>query len=148
MKTYIIIILCFFNSSACNISKNDKPKSGYDVNKLEGRWELEYIISPTTPFEKLYVTNKPFIEFNVTNKKISGINSCNHFGGELVIQDSSIDLSGPIAVTEMYCPDQAEGEMFFNNVLSKVNSWKVTDSLLFFMSRDSILMRFVKKPKA
>lgn len=149
MKTFLAFLLSVCLLSVCESTKknNSNNTTGYDINKLGGTWQMEYISAPKITFEELYPANKPFIKFDVANKRISGRTSCNHFSGALVTKDSTIDFSGPILMTEMYCPGSGEGESVFITALTKVNSWKVDDSTLFFMSGDTMTMRFVKRPK-
>lgn len=147
MKTFLAVFLAALSLSACENTKNSNGGNEvkYDINKLEGTWKLEYILSPKNSFEELYPASKPFIKFEVAGKKMSGTTSCNSFSGSLVTKDSTIDFSGPIAMTEMYCPDSPNGETVFTETLTLVTSYKIEDSTLFLMSGDTMTMRFVKQ---
>ena len=143
MKTFMALLLSVCLLSACESTKNNNGTTAYDINKLEGTWELEYISAPNITFESLYPATRPFIKFDIANKTLGGRTSCNHFSKPLVTKDSLIDFSGPIMMTKMYCP--GEGEPTFVNVLTKVTSYKVDDNTLHFMTGDTLKMRFVKK---
>jgi heat shock protein HslJ len=143
MKIFIPLLCAGLFLSACKSTKNNNGTGpSHDVNKLEGTWELRYINSVAS-LQQLYPVSKPFIKFDVANKKISGRTGCNSFGGALVTKDSTIDFSGPIAMTRMFC--QGQGEPVFTEKLYKVYTFNIQDSTLEFLAGDTLAMRFVKK---
>jgi heat shock protein HslJ len=50
------------------------------------------------------------LTFNSVN--LSGSDGCNHFGGLYHIKDGSLVLDGPLAMTEMACPEMEQGAVF------------------------------------
>ncbi|BFM41615.1 hypothetical protein CFS9_02560 [Flavobacterium sp. CFS9] len=129
---------------SCNCSKGVK---GDNASKLEGNWELNYISGSGVDFDALYPNNKPTINFNLTEKRVSGNNGCNSFNGALVVTGSKIDLTHPMATTKKMCPQAQEGERLFMGTLPKITSYDITDEgkTLHFISADIALMRFTRK---
>jgi len=121
-----------------------KPLKPSNYTKLEGSWELNYISGPRIAFEGLYPERKPVISFDLTEKRVSGNNSCNSFNGPLNADDVKISFNEPMAVTKMACP--GEGERVFMETLRTVTSYDVTEgTTLNFISGDIAVMRFTKK---
>ncbi|MBC8112710.1 MAG: META domain-containing protein [Verrucomicrobia bacterium] len=111
--------------------------------KLNGTWELNYILGRKIAFEGLYPDKKPIITFDVSNKKISGNTGCNNFNGKLNVVGNKISFAEPMAMTRMIC--QGEGEKAFLEVLKSVDSYSVDENTLTFIMGDIATMRFVKK---
>lgn len=114
------------------------------LSQLSGSWELNYISGPRIAFNGLYPGKKPTINFDITQKKVSGNSSCNSFSGDLVADDTTINFTGPMISTKMACP--GEGEATFFEMLKKVNTYSISaDTTLSFMMGDIAVMRFSKK---
>lgn len=114
------------------------------LSQLNGSWELNYISGPRIAFNGLYPGKKPVINFDITQKRVSGNSSCNSFSGELVADDTTVNFTGPMMSTKMACP--GEGEATFFEMLKKVNRYAVSsDTTLNFMMGDIAVMRFSKK---
>ena len=116
------------------------------LSQLAGVWELNYVSGPRMAFNGLYPAKKPFLEFNTREKKFSGNTSCNSFSGTLVADDTMINFSENFLMTKMACP--GEGEATFVENLKKVSAYSVgSDTTLYFMMGDIVIMRFTKKPQ-
>jgi heat shock protein HslJ len=114
--------------------------------QLSGLWELNYVSGPRMAFNGLYPAQKPFIEFNTREKKFNGSTSCNSFSGALTADDAMINFSESFVMTKMACP--GEGEAIFVETLKKVNTYSIgSDTTLYFMMGDIVIMRFIKKEK-
>ena len=114
------------------------------LSQLNGSWELNYISGPRIAFNGLYPAKKPTINFDITQKKVSGHSSCNSFSGDLVADDTTVNFTGPMVSTKMACP--GEGEATFFEMLKKVNTYSITnDTTLNFRMGDIAVMRFTKK---
>ncbi len=108
---------------------------------LNGTWELNYISGPRIAFDGLYPDKKPFITFDVANKKINGNTSCNNFNGPFKADGATIDFTSPLAMTRMFC--QGEGEATFVKTLEKVTSWSIPEeNTLNLIMGDIAVMRF------
>ncbi len=128
---------------ACHSAKTVSAAAA-DASKLEGSWELNYILSPGASFDSLYSAKKPVIQFDIANNKVFGNTGCNNFNGPLKIDGNKIDFTQPMAMTWMMCP--GNGENVFIETLKKVNRWALSgDNMLTFISGDIAVMRFVKK---
>lgn len=127
---------------ACTTLKPGTIGNG-GLSELAGTWELSYISGPRIAFNGLYPATRPTITFDVTGKKLSGNTSCNSFSGALIADDTTINLTQPLAMTKMACP--GEGEATFLEMLKKASTYYVSDSTLNFMMGDIAIMRFSKK---
>jgi len=115
-----------------------------DPSKLAGSWELQKIMGTGIAFDSLYPYRKPTMNFDVTNKRVSGNTSCNSFNGALNVDSSAINFNSPMAMTRMFC--SGNGENMFLSALQKVNMWSIgKDASLNLMANDTLLMSFVKK---
>jgi heat shock protein HslJ len=136
-----LIVMCI--ASACTTIKPGTIGSS-KLSQLSGSWELNYISGPRIAFNGLYPGKKPTINFDITQKKVSGNSSCNSFSGDLVADDTTINFTGPMISTKMACP--GEGEATFFEMLKKVNTYSISsDTTLNFMMGDIAVMRFTKK---
>ncbi|WP_316791046.1 META domain-containing protein [Pedobacter frigoris] len=141
-----LVILTFVFACALNACTTIKPGTigNGGLSQLSGTWELNYISGPRIAFNGLYPGKKPTIKFEVAEKRVSGNTSCNSFSGTLVADDTTINLTGPFAMTKMACP--GEGETTFIEMLKKVGTYSITsDTTLNFMMGDIAIMRFNKK---
>jgi len=142
---YLFILLCtsLFVFSSCNNSKKNAASAAADPAQLEGNWELNYITGPRIAFAGLYPSKKPVIRFEVNEKRVSGNTSCNSYSGKFTVYGNKIDLSGPLAVTKMFCGGQ--GEPTFLETLKKINGWSVEGNILTLMIGDIPGMKFTRK---
>jgi heat shock protein HslJ len=128
---------------ACEGTKTSKGNNDTPLMSLSGTWQLVELPNAKFSFDSLYTSAKPFINFDLANKRFSGNSSCNHFGGELIIQDNKLDFARSIIITEMYCG--GEGEPVFINTLISIDNFSIRDSSLLFMKGDTVKMAFKKK---
>lgn len=137
-----MVLAAIVTLSACNTLKNTVDASS-DLSKLGGTWELNYISGPRIAFNGLYPGKVPELIFNLTEKRVSGSTGCNSFTGNLVADDTSINLNQPMAVTKMACP--GEGETIFFDMIKKVNNYTISgDTTLNLLMGDIAIMRFHK----
>lgn len=110
---------------------------------LTGNWELNYILFPASPFEKLFPDRKPTLSFEVAGGRFSGSTGCNRFNGSLTTNGSTIRFPENMALTRMACP--GNGESAFLDVLKKVNRYALSDDTLTLIMGDIAIMRFTRK---
>jgi len=129
---------------ACNSTR--KTTVVPESSKLSGNWELNYISGPRIAFDGLYPNKKPSINFDVTNKRVSGNSSCNSFNGALKLEGNQISFTEPMVMTRKACID-GNGETVFMETLQKINSYSITDDgkTLNLIMGDIAMMRFTKK---
>jgi len=138
----LIGLVLVASASACTTIKSGTIGSG-GVTSLNGSWELTYISGPRIAFNGLYPGKKPLMNFDTGQKKVMGHSSCNSFSGQMAVDDTTINLSGPMVSTKMACP--GEGEMIFFEMLKKVNTYSITgDTTLNLMTGDIPVMKFRK----
>ena len=144
LKKNVILVFISFLLISCVSSKS---KNNQNASKLDGTWQLNYIIGAQVGFDALYPKIKPTLVFNVNENQVSGNNGCNSFSGSVAITGNSIDLSKPMAVTKKMCIDGQQGETLFMNTLSKITQYSVSDNgnTLTFISGDIARMRFSKQ---
>ena len=84
------------------------------------------------------------MNFDLTNKRVSGNTGCNSFNTALNSDSGKINFNAAMPMTRMFCPGQ--GETVFLSTLQKVNMWSIAnDASLHFMKNDTLLMKFVKQ---
>ncbi len=141
MKKIIIILLAVFINS-CSCKKEISSKPGVSI---EGNWELNYISSTASNFEMLYPNAKPTINFNVSEAKVSGKNSCNSYGGNFSLDGMTLDIDEKtLFSTKMFCG--GNGEKTFMEALGKVTAYSVSadGSTLSLLSGKTEILRFKK----
>jgi heat shock protein HslJ len=142
--TVVSIVLYACSNDASKTSAASSAPVIADSVKLNGNWQLTYITGAPTSFETLYPSKIPAINFDVTEKKISGNSGCNTFSGKLVAGGNKISFAEPMAMTKMFCP--GNGEPLFLQNLQKVETYLIiNDTTLNFMMGEIAIMRFVKK---
>lgn len=89
----------------------------------------------------------PGLKIDIREMRISGIDNCNNFTGEIVkIGDGSIEL-GQIAGTQKMCPNMTISEAF-NEALSTVKKYKLKENNLVFTDNEGTeLLEFTKGPE-
>ncbi len=144
MKPILIVLFFLVFFIACEGTKSNKGNNDTPQGmSLSGTWQLAELPGAKFPIDSSYPSAKPFINFDLANKRFSGNTSCNHYGGELIIKNNILDFTGPIIMTEMYCG--GEGEPVFINTLISINNFSIRDSSLFFKKGDSVKMTFKRK---
>ncbi|WP_106829469.1 META domain-containing protein [Parabacteroides pacaensis] len=95
-----------------------------DAKTLNGKWEIISVNG-----EKIKsVENQPYIEFDMSTKKVHGSGGCNIFNSTVTLSDteaSSIKIA-PAAATMMACPEMDMESKIFK-VLTEVTAVKSTD---------------------
>ena len=126
--------------SSCSILNKNKVE---EHPNLAGSWELTYITGPRIAFEGLYPETKPTIEFDLDEKRVNGVNSCNSYGGELNISKGNSIKFEKLFTTMMAC--EGSGEAVYMETLKKIKTFKVDENTLSFFMDNIEMMRFVKK---
>nr|WKN39146.1 META domain-containing protein [Tunicatimonas sp. TK19036] len=109
--------------------------------QLSGTWELEYITGPRIAFDGLYPNRKPQINFDLAQNELKGNTSCNSFNSGLILNQESIHISEPTAMTKVAC--EGTGESVFLSFLQKAEHYALeADDKLTFFKGDIPIMRF------
>jgi heat shock protein HslJ len=144
---YIVLVLALALCSCSVFSKKGSAASKEKPNaKLEGAWELVHMpISDNRSFDSVFKNKRPFMSFELTNKRFGGNTSCNSFGGALIATADSISFKGDIVMTMMACLNS--GEDMFLSQLKKISRYNVSADghTLSFMQGDMLLMTYKKK---
>lgn len=134
---FFTVFICLILVS-CGTSK----KAANEVS-IEGTWELNYITGPKIAFDGLFPEKKPTIAFNLTEKKITGHNSCNKYFGPLIIDGNKINFKdAKIGMTMMSC--NGNGDSVYMEALNKIESYTITDNgnTLNLLLGNVVMMRF------
>lgn len=134
----------FFAVFICLILVSCGPsKKATNEVSIEGTWELNYITGPKIAFDGLFPEKKPTIAFNLTEKKITGHNSCNKYFGPLIIDGNKINFKdAKIGMTMMSC--NGNGDSVYMEALNKIESYTITDNgnTLNLLLGNVVMMRF------
>lgn len=154
----LLIVLGILLCSCNGIKRSHAANTGKEMNKetakeatenqdrrqfasaLSGEWELTYIEGIPKEFDQFYTTKKPVLRFNMAANQVSGHTSCNTFSGPFTINQSRIDLKGPMKMTKMYC--EGGGEEAFLEALQRVTSFSSDGNTLDLIAGDIGIMQF------
>jgi heat shock protein HslJ/uncharacterized lipoprotein NlpE involved in copper resistance len=75
---------------------------------------------------------------------VHGFTGCNKLRGRYVIEGSSLTLS-ELGTTRMTCPDTADKERAYLQVLGDVRGWKLSGNRLLLYGRRDVIAEFVEK---
>lgn len=113
---YLILPVMLFLLASCEGKK-------VDAKTLNGTWEIISVNG-----EKVQAENMPYIEFDMSDKKVHGNGGCNIFNSTFTLSDSdasSIRIA-PAAATMMACPEMDVESKIFKQ-LTEVTGVKATD---------------------
>lgn len=109
-----------------------QEKIGND--QLVGKeWILQSFIDNSESI-KLLPDSEITIQFD--QDEVTGSGSCNRYFGSYKIIDTNNISIGPLASTEMACPDIMEQEMKYLTAIQKINTIQVTENKLILSSDD------------
>lgn len=137
-KIMLLVVFICISFASCSTSKTATKEVS-----LEGTWELNYITGPKITFNGLFPGKKPTIMFNLTEKKISGHNSCNKYFGPLIIDGDKINFKdAKMGMTMMAC--DGNGDSVYMEALNKIESYTITDNgnTLNLLLGNVVMMRF------
>lgn len=146
MKKIVLgmVVLASFGSleaTAMHRQKAKKTMAKSPKELLVGTWELNYLEGEEVA--NLYKDKLPELTFEVGATKVSGNNSCNGFGGEVVVTGQKIVFSDKMIQTMMAC--EGSGEQKFMEALRKVQSYAFSDAdKLDLIAGDRGLMQLTK----
>lgn len=132
----MLLFLTMFALNACH-----SEKEGEKLKDVQ--WVLETLngdeIKLTDP-EKVM-----FIQFDMDEKRVNGRAACNRFFGNFELDHSKLKFS-PMGATRMACADSQKEADFFQ-MLEKVDSYSLKDTILSFLSQEKVLATFRKMEK-
>lgn len=137
------------NVALCASSKRplvvlQKKKTAVKLSALNGKWMISEIKGEAIPSG---MENQPFIEFNISEKRIHGNAGCNIInGGFNTDDDKATAISFPEVIsTMMACPDmELEGRVL--NALNSVQSFgQQPGGIGFYDADNNQVMVLVKK---
>jgi len=103
------------------------------------RWVLLSYGDPETPYAVLPDTQVT-ARFNSGTKQIRGSGGCNTYTGEYEIEENSLTLTGPFAVTEMWCGNEIGAqESTYLEILLTAESYEIDDNILLIRCGDDVL---------
>lgn len=84
-----------------------------------------------------------YMTFILNDNIVRGMDGCNSYSGNVIINKDSISFSN-IALSEMYC-QEVKVDKIFNQLISKVNRYRISGSLLKLYNGKKTLFEFSKK---
>ena len=127
----VVLIILSFSLAGCG-----EP----DASSLQdSRWILLSYGDPETPYAVLpdiQVTAR----FNSGTKQIRGSGGCNTYSGEYEIEENNLTLTGPFAVTEMWCGDEIGAqESAYLDILFATESYEIDGDILQINCGNNVL---------
>jgi len=127
---YIIVSIALFSCKTTEMSIEEKK---WYLTEIEGDSEI------------ILVNDKiPYIEFDLESEKLGGNASCNNFFTNYKIEDNHIEF-GQIATTMMACPDNTNQEYRFLQAMSRIDTFKIENGLLYFFEGEEAILIFSSK---
>jgi len=136
LLSYVVVLI--LTILACKSAKNvttDMP--------LAGDWELVIFPSEGKEYAEIFGQRKPELQFDESNKKVTGTSGCNHISGGYTQHEKMLQFSNNMIMTKMACPGY--DETIFMEALRKVNSYHLSNDQLSLKHDDTVLMTFAKK---
>lgn len=133
MKNLLILLCITLAGVGCHSSKNMAKLSGV-------KWTLVSLNGAEVQLSDQ--NSEVFIQFNEAEKRVNGRAGCNRFFGNYEMEDSKLKFS-PMGATRMACPDLQIENAFFQ-MLEEVDSYKIKDHLLTFLSKGKEVAVFKK----
>jgi len=125
----LVIIILSFSLAGCG--------TGPSIENV--RWILLSYGDPETPYAVLPDTSVT-ARFNSGTKQIRGSGGCNTYTGEYEIEENSLTLTGPFAVTEMWCGNEIGAqESTYLEILLTAESYEIDDNILLIRCGDDVL---------
>lgn len=119
------------------IIADEKGCAEYVMDKnLEGHWKL-FRVNTTNVSENDYPT-LPFLEFDIKEKKLTGNNSCNGIGADIITEGPNISFTY-LHTTSSHC-NYKNMEKEFMEVLRSISNYEVSDDLLRLKSDKYLLV--------
>lgn len=138
-KGLVLFVLCLYLLS-CSTNKAALNSS---AEGLQGRWELTLFAPGDKEFAELFGQRRPELEFNTTEKRVSGTTGCNQLSGNYTVSGSTFQFGSNMILTKMACP--AYDETKFLNAMSAVNRFILNSDQLQFLQDSTVIMAFGKK---
>lgn len=140
MKRVIFYVLMLPMILGMMISCSDAKT---DAKKLEGKWNVTEVKG-----EKIKTDNMPYMEFNMSEKKLHGNGGCNMFNTTVTLDDndvSSITIA-PAAATMMACPDMTVEDAIFKAMpdVKKVRSGNSVNEMMLVDDAGNVLFVLTK----
>lgn len=140
MKRVIFYVLMLPMILGMMISCSDAKT---DAKKLEGKWNVTEVKG-----EKIQTDNMPYMEFNMSEKKLHGNGGCNMFNTTVTLDDndvSSITIA-PAAATMMACPDMTVEDAIFKAMgdVKKVKSGNSVNEMMLVDDAGNVLFVLTK----
>lgn len=127
ISSYLLLVFLLSNLAGCSV--NSKKAGISNVFLDSGKWEL---ISVNGEDLKISDQEQPvFLEFNVTDQKVTGYTGCNRLFGAYTIKGRALTFSR-IGSTKIMCSDmQVENKLLAG--LRRINRYQIEgEKLLLF----------------
>jgi len=93
------------------------------------------------PIATINESKKLNLVFDAETQKASGFAGCNQFTGGYTLEGKKLSLKN-IAATKMFCQETMEIETRYLEALSKTDSYKIEEHVLFLNQGDQHLAKF------
>ncbi len=127
MKIFATLLICALAMPAC------KSSGSFPDNR---EWNLTELNAKPVP-----ANVKATIKFDAVQKRYSGKNACNTYGGAYELNGSALKL-GPAMSTKMFCAEVADWETAFMNMLPTVDNYTHRKGELRLQSGDKVVAVF------
>jgi len=135
MKFLFSIILLAFATYSCGASKNIRESTKMQEQSVYGSYVISQIGKDGSIPEGLIIS----IEEN--SDKFTGFSGCNRFFGKYTLEGNNIKFSN-VASTKKFCQKEINNiENQFLKALNMVNTFTLSDNIIFLLENDITLLR-------
>ncbi len=123
--------------------KAQRPATAAE-KKLNGTWELNFLLGTKIALEGLFPNGKPTLVFNFPAEEVMGHGGCNGYSSKVKVDKQTITFADPLS-TMMFCEGNGEPQYF--KTLKTITSYSLSDndSTLNLIAGDIAVMRFTKR---
>ena len=119
-------------------SCNSTKKSSEKKSLLKSQEVTEYTIIKIDGLEE--IAKNPTFKLDLIKNAVSGSTSCNHYGGNVLIEENKMKFDR-IMATKMYCKEFAKIERAFTKNLALVTHYELKENqILLFDKADKLVL--------
>jgi heat shock protein HslJ len=116
-----------------------------DVPLVNTYWKLMTIDGKLIEMSE-DMEREPHFVLHTDENRLAGFSGCNRMSGTYKVDGDTISFAPGVAMTRMACPDAADIESAFTQVIEKADGWKITEDDLVLSDKDGkVLAEFEQR---
>lgn len=141
MKQIVIVFIITIFSVMSGYAQDSGEE---EVNEmLNNEWTV-VMMNGREITESDYMKVKPFMKFDVSEKKVAGKSGCNNFFGEADVQGDKIKFGDKFGATMMACPNMEFEKEFMRVITGKTFDYRIEEEKLILEMNGETIMELKK----